>query len=543
MIEVSKINHKEETRIKVDCPYNQEYITLLRQIEGAKWSQTHKAWHIPYTKEAFGRLKSFFPEITIPEKAKKQIKEKAQSVATLRQTEKEILPHTPSVLVEVIGRKIILKLPKNELDTKFILALRFSKWDKVHRVWLIPNFSNNLELIKEYFKDRISKITIHKEIEVKTGKDTGRKVGDKDVLCIKTTTKRLKLIFGFNKALTIAIKKMPFWSWDSKNKWWTIPFSVNLSAQIEEIVKNEGLNFCYEEEKAATDKVARKTEYDVPNYRHCPEKMILKLKELRYSEQTIKTYKSLFEELINHFPTVEIDKIDEQKIIEFCQYLVIDRKVSASYQNQAINAIKFYYEKVLGGQRKFYFLQRPDKEKALPTVLNTEEITNILKATENLKHKAILTVIYSAGLRIGELINLKIKDIDSERRQIRIEQGKGKKDRYTLLSTKTLDLLRTYFKEYKPKEYLFEGQEGGQYSARSIQTFFQEICKKAGIKKKVSVHTLRHSFATHLLENGTDLRYIQVLLGHESSKTTEVYTHVTTKGFDQIKSPIDSLDI
>ena len=542
MVKLSKILHREETRIKVDCPYNQEHIALLRQIEGVKWSQTYKAWHLPYTKEAIGKLKSLFPEIIIPEKGEKQIIEEKQATTSVRQEELS-RTHISSILVEVIGRKIILKLPKNELDTKFILALRFSKWDNAHRVWLIPNFSNNLEIIKEYFKDRITKIIIHQEIEVKTGKETGRKVGEKDVLCIKTTTKRLKLIFGFNKPLTIAIKKMPFWSWDSKNRWWTIPFSIQFLAQIQEIVKNEGLNFCYEEEKAATNKVARKTEYDVPNYRHCPEKMILKLKELRYSEQTIKTYKSLFEELINHFPTVEIDKIDEQKIIEFCQFLVIDRKVSASYQNQAINAIKFYYEKVLGGQRKFYFLQRPDKDKALPTVLSTVEISSILKLTENLKHKAILSVIYSAGLRIGELINLKIKDIDSERRQIRIEQGKGKKDRYTLLSNKTLDLLRTYFKEYKPKEYLFEGQECGQYSARSIQTFFQEICKKAGIKKKVSVHTLRHSFATHLLENGTDLRYIQVLLGHESSKTTEIYTHVTTKGIDQIKSPLDNLEI
>jgi site-specific recombinase XerD len=197
----------------------------------------------------------------------------------------------------------------------------------------------------------------------------------------------------------------------------------------------------------------------------------------------------------------------------------------------------------LGGQRKFYTLQRPDKEQALPTVLSTAEITNILKAAENLKHKAILTVIYSAGLRIGEVVKLKIKDIDSERKQIRIEQGKGKKDRYTLLSAKTLELLRAYFTAYRPKEYLFEGQDGGQYSTRSIQAFFQEICRKAGIKKKVSVHTLRHSFATHLLENGTDLRYIQALLGHESTKTTEIYTHVTTKGFDQIKSPLDNLDI
>jgi integrase/recombinase XerD len=175
--------------------------------------------------------------------------------------------------------------------------------------------------------------------------------------------------------------------------------------------------------------------------------------------------------------------------------------------------------------------------------LNTSEITAILKGTSNLKHRAILTLIYSSGLRIGELVNLKVKDIDSERRQIRIEQSKGKKDRYTLLSPKTLELLRAYFKEYKPKEYLFEGQEGGQYSARSIQGFFKEICKRVDIRKKVSIHTLRHSFATHLLENGTDLRYIQALLGHESSKTTEIYTHVTTKGFDQIKSPLDNLDI
>lgn len=544
MIKATKIIHRNEARIKIDFPYNQEFIALLRQVEGAKWSKTHKAWHIPYTKEAFGKLKSLFPDIIVdkPEKAETQTEEKSKPAATVPKEEVN-LPKVSSVLVEVIGRKIILKLPKNELDTKFILTLRFSKFDKAQKVWLIPNYPDNLELIKEYFKDRISNITIHQGIEAKTGKETTQKIDAKDVLVIKTQTNRLRVIFGFNKALTLAIKKMPFWSWDSKNKWWTIPFSNRLLAQIQEVVKNEGLNFRYEEEKTDTEKVARKTEYDVPNYRSCPESMILKLKELRYSERTIKAYKSLFEEFINHYPTVEIDKIDEQKIIAFCRYLVIDRKVSASTQNQAINAIKFYYERVLGGQRKFYFLERPNKEKALPTVLSMEEVAAILKATTNLKHKAILTVIYSAGLRIGELINLKIKDIDSERKQIRVEQSKGKKDRYTLLSPKTLELLRAYFKAYKPKEYLFEGQEGGRYSTRSIQAFFQEICKKVGIKKKVSIHTLRHSFATHLLENGTDLRYIQVLLGHESTKTTEIYTHVTTKGFDQIKSPLDNLDI
>lgn len=552
MINCSKILHRDQTRIKVDFPYNQQLVVLLRQIEDARWSRTHKAWHIPYNTVSFQKLKLLFPELIITESEKSVVVSPTlQTVAPIEPTPlqqnlsnsfHQNLPQTTSVLIEVIGRKIILKLPKNEIDIKFILTLRFAKWEKEQRTWVIPNYPDNLEIIKAYFKERISNIIIHQAVEMAVGTSVHR-IETNDFLCIKTRSGRLKLIFGFNKAVTFALKKMPFYSWDNKNKWWTIPFSDRLFAEIKTLVGQEGLNFRYEEETNETGKVARKTEFDTPNYRSCPEKMILKLRELRYSEKTLKTYKSLLEEFINHYPTHDIDKIDEQKIVAFCQYLVIDRKVSASYQNQAINAIKFYYEKVLGGQRKFYFLERPNKEKSLPTVLSTEEITLLLKQLTNLKHKAILTLIYSAGLRISEAINLKIKDIDSNRMQIRIQQGKGKKDRYTILSVKTLDLLRNYFKEYKPEEYLFEGLEGGQYSARSIQTFFQEICQKVGILKKVSVHTLRHSFATHLLENGTDLRYIQVLLGHESSKTTEIYTHMTTKGFDQIKSPLDSLDI
>ena len=197
----------------------------------------------------------------------------------------------------------------------------------------------------------------------------------------------------------------------------------------------------------------------------------------------------------------------------------------------------------MGGRRKFYFIDRPNKEKTLPSVLSTQEVIDILKQTENIKHKAILMTIYSAGLRISESINLKFKDIDSDRMQIRVEQGKGKVDRYSLLSKRTLMILREYYKQYRSTVWLFEGvKKGEQYSTRSIQQVFQDAVHKAGITKDVSVHTLRHSFATHLLENGTDLRYIQSLLGHANSKTTEIYTHITTKGFDQIKSPLDTLD-
>jgi site-specific recombinase XerD len=233
----------------------------------------------------------------------------------------------------------------------------------------------------------------------------------------------------------------------------------------------------------------------------------------------------------------------DEMIVEFLRYLVNERNISGSYQNQSINSIKFYFERVMGGQRKVYTIDRPRKEKFLPEVLSEEEVVMILNSTENLKHKAMLITIYSAGLRVSEFINLKIKDIDSNRMQIRVEQGKGKKDRYTLLGKKTLEILRKYVAEYKPIVWLFEGTKGEQYSRRTINEILKKSVDKTNIKKRITVHTLRHSFATHLLEAGTDIRYIQSLLGHSSGKTTEIYTHITTKGFDQIISPLDKLEI
>ena len=187
-------------------------------------------------------------------------------------------------------------------------------------------------------------------------------------------------------------------------------------------------------------------------------------------------------------------------------------------------------------------IHRPKRAKALPNVLSKEEVKKILDAHSNLKHKAMLSMIYSCGLRRSELLNLKFSDIDSKRNIVIIRQSKGKKDRITPLSAKILDLLRNYYKEYSPKTYLFEGQEKNtQYSARSLEEVLKKSVRLASINKPVTLHWLRHSYATHLLESGTDLRYIQELLGHNSSKTTEIYTHVSTKNIQQIKSPFDDL--
>jgi len=267
---------------------------------------------------------------------------------------------------------------------------------------------------------------------------------------------------------------------------------------------------------------------------------LLRLKN--YSLSTINTYTRHFEKFIEYFKGEEISELSKDQVMDFL-FVEIQKDFSAAYQNQLVNSIKFYYEKVLGRQKEFYNLPRAKKPRKLPTVLSEEEIITLLDKPENLKHKCILYLIYSAGLRISEAVNMKVADIDSKRNLILIRGAKGKKDRTTLLSQKLLEMLRHYYKLYKPKEYLFEGETGGQYSVTTIQKVFNKALKASGIRKNATVHSLRHSFATHLLERGTDLRYIQELLGHESSKTTEIYTHVTMKAKDKIVSPLDNLNI
>ncbi len=546
-MKASQIVHNGEKRIKIDFQYNTEIGLQINKIEGAKWSKTHRAWHIPYTKTAFELLKELFPDIEYPQKiSENKLQQSDVSPPTNEPSEKNnqtTYLKISGVSIMVFGKRIAVKLPKNDFDTQFILSLRYSKWDAKQYCWVIPNYGKSLELLKSYFKDRITELVIHEGIEINSGTNAERKIGKNDLLIIKTKSGRLKLIFGINKELIKTIKSIPYFTWNAENKCWSIPFAEKFLNEIKTLATFLSLNVLYEEEEKDESKTLRVSKFDIPNYKECPEEFILKLKELRYSERTILVYSSSFEEFVNYYNTTPLEAIDESMITDYLRYLVIERKISSSYQNQAINAIKFYYERVLGGPQKVYLIDRPREEKTLPIVMNEKEVAALFNATKNIKHKAILMLGYSAGLRLSELVNVKLKDIDSERMQIRIAQAKGKKDRYSILSPKLLDILRTYFTSYKPKVWLFEGQTGDQYSPRSIQLIMHESANKAGIKKKISVHTLRHSFATHLLEGGTDLRYIQSLLGHDSSKTTEIYTHITTKGFDQIKSPLDKLSV
>ena len=261
----------------------------------------------------------------------------------------------------------------------------------------------------------------------------------------------------------------------------------------------------------------------------------------RYSASTINNYLIQFRFFLEFIFPVDADHTTDELIHQYMLHLAERRKVSISTQNMAINSIKFYLEHVKRGDRKVYYVDRPFKEWKLPTVLSEEEMQRLLFHTHNVKHRCLLFMLYSAGLRISELLSLKSADIDADRRLIYVHSGKGKKDRVTLLSQVAYNYIQHYCELYKPEKWLFESPDKEQYSARSVNNVVKAAAKRAGIKKSISAHTLRHSFATHLLENGTDLRYIQTLLGHESSRTTERYTHVTRKGFERLISTLDTM--
>lgn len=264
----------------------------------------------------------------------------------------------------------------------------------------------------------------------------------------------------------------------------------------------------------------------------------------RYSKKTQQTYIEAMKTFLGYFRQKSALEITENDIIEFNLNYILRNNFSASYQNQIISAIKLFYHSVLLKDISLTVIERPIRSRPLPEVFAPEEVEVFLRTIRNIKHKAVMALIYACGLRRGEVLNLRISAVDSKRRMLCIKEAKGNKDRLVPLPEGIIILLREYYKECRPLIWLFEGNvRGKQYSESSLRETFVKAKKKAGIRKKLTLHSLRHSYATHLLENGVDLRFIQELMGHRSSKTTEIYTHVTTKSLEKIKSPFENLKI
>ena len=346
--------------------------------------------------------------------------------------------------------------------------------------------------------------------------------------------------------------------WDPDNKYWTIPYCKNtiriltdlfpeqyrLDFKIREGIPEEyeGRFFTYTNKKKGKNKKIPKKQTEPLKYPKAIDALEQALILRRYSYATIKSYKLHTRQLFYFYNDKRPSSLTIEDIKAFLLHRIKEEHIKERTQNQAINAIKFFYEKVLKREQMFIDLNRPKVPKDLPNYLSPQEVSRLIQVTENIKHKAIIMTIYSAGLRLSEVINLKVSDIRSDQNYIRIEGGKGKKDRNTLLSPTLLKTLRTYFKTYYPSFYLFEGQYGGKYSKRSVQNIITNAVKKSGIHH-ATPHTLRHSFATHLVQNGTDITYVKQLLGHGSIKTTEIYLHLSQKEVKNITSPLENLNI
>lgn len=405
------------------------------------------------------------------------------------------------------------------------------------RNFYVPQ-GNNANIFSMVFQDIITRLSLY-QVSVESTQHRNQQW--------------LKITFDFNQQTASALKIVKGRYWSKTLKAWLLPndpalllqFLQNLEAGTRHksnVNNNPGPQKTVQQEDifTATLHDNRLKEAGLPEWLPDFERH---LKIRNYSENTRRSYRSSIIQFYVHFRDQEIQNISKKQIEEYLEYLCDSKQLGASALSGVISAIKFLFEKVWDFPRTVYHLPRPKKQKLMPSFFHESEIEKMFNSINNLKHKVILFTIYSAGLRVSEAVNLKVRDIYSESMQIRIECAKGQKDRMVVLSTVLLQVLRNYYSEYKPKYWLFEGQGGEQYSVRSVQKILMKAKTEANILHKGGVHALRHSFATHLLEGGTDIRIIQELLGHASLNTTQIYTHVASKTRQKIQSPLDKLNL
>jgi integrase/recombinase XerD len=349
------------------------------------------------------------------------------------------------------------------------------------------------------------------------------------------------------------IKSFHCRKWDYARMAWQVPYTKLTIRSIEQLLPKEIVKWHFQPNETSLPETIEEKETKRPYAKPLTEKRakyedaVIALEQKmvinRYSHRTIKSYKSAFRTFIMHYNDLKPSQLTRHQIDAFIHTLIKDKQISEGYQSTIQCAIKYFYTEVIPQTEKVEKLVHMRKSEKLPNVLSEEEVVRLLRSVDNMKHRLILSIIYSGGLRLGEVTNLRITDVQIDMKRIFVKNAKGKKDRCTLLAEKVIVSLKEYLVVYEPSYWLFEGAAGGQYSDRSVQKIFETAMLKAKVNPLATTHTLRHSFATHLLEKGYDLRYVQELLGHESSKTTEIYTHITKKGWDNLKSPLDFLDI
>lgn len=350
---------------------------------------------------------------------------------------------------------------------------------------------------------------------------------------------RISLDFPYNQEFVQKVKTIEGVNWSNTIHMWHIPYTKESYTQLKKLFSDIELETTTQEVDTRQKKVLQEPSREVVMY---ISEFKVWLQHKRYSESTIQTYLDSVKAFLQFCMPCKVREIESHDMVRFVHEYIIPNGLSYSYQNQVVNGCKLFFREIVQNVLDVETFERPRRQHVLPNVLSKEEVKAIIQAPKNIKHRTMLSLLYACGLRRSELLHLQPMDIDSNRGLLIVRQSKGKKDRVVTLSLKTIEMLREYYKMYKPKKWLFEGStEGEPYSEQGLQSVLKQSLEVAKIKKKVTLHWLRHSYATHLLESGTDLRYIQELLGHKSSKTTEIYTHVSNKSLQNIKSPFDDL--
>ncbi len=411
--------------------------------------------------------------------------------------------------------------------------------------------TTDLHIGKEYVKENTT-ISDDSLFNKKITRNYRNKLGPVEMRINHSTGKVIiKFLGKYDQEWITELKQYGRPFYDKKNREWILPATRMTIDSLNDYFIDRGVELRIKKSKqpGKIRKERETTGMDIRNKKlgseasEAIDRLGIHLREKRYSQHTIGSYISQLTFFFKYFHPKTPSSIDEGDISEFMDKYVIDLGYSASYQNQLITAIKTYYGLSVDGLFEIENLKRPKKGRPLPQVLSKDEVTRILNATRNLKHRLILWIIYSCGLRRSEVINIRLQDLNKERSILHIKGGKGNFDRIVPVSGRVWEKIDEYITAYQPQEYLFEGQKGGKYTASSVYNVFKQAIRRVGIKKDIGVHSLRHSYATHLHESGLDIRYIQELLGHKSSRTTEIYTHVSRRNLIDIRSPIDDLDL
>jgi integrase/recombinase XerD len=501
---LKRLFHRDMWRILISFKYDEELSGIIRQINGIRYSDTYKCWYADDNEETLKRILQVFRE-TADVDISELVQNREKSASKIQEEKKEIFQSVLHADLAAIESETdddeAEMIPTKKIIEKVVKRSRFSP------------------------------------LEFRINEQDGR-------LAIRFT--------GHYDAEWIEeVKSYGKYIYDKFRKEFLVPWSVMTGDSLSDYFSSRGVEVkIIKSAPTQVLKSARRETGDEIRSRNLGEKALDDLElmrryldEVRYSNRTNESYLAVLELFFKYFHEKDPLTISIDEVSEFIYNFIVTNGYSSSYQNQIISAIKTFYRISGRSNLDFQLIERPRRSRALPKVFSKEEVQRILNATRNTKHKLLLWIIYSCGLRRSEVTNIRMTDLDRDRSIVHIREGKGRVDRIVPVSKKVWEKLDEYIDGFHPGKYLFEGQSGERYSVESVYRVFKQALHRAGINKDVGVHSLRHSYATHLHESGLDIRYIQELLGHRSTRTTEIYTHVSRRNLVQVRSPIEDMDV